>query len=55
MTQPEKFDLVILGGGTGSTVAPWAFAPKENVSPWYVSAMGHPFAFCHAKIHGIID
>jgi len=25
-TQPEEFDLVILGGGTGSTVAAWAFA-----------------------------
>ena len=26
MTQPEDFDLVILGGGTGSTVAAWTFA-----------------------------
>jgi pyruvate/2-oxoglutarate dehydrogenase complex dihydrolipoamide dehydrogenase (E3) component len=25
-TQPEDFDLVILGGGTGSTVAAWTFA-----------------------------
>lgn len=25
-TQPEEFDLVILGGGTGSTVAAWTFA-----------------------------
>jgi len=25
-TLPEEFDLVILGGGTGSTVAAWAFA-----------------------------
>jgi pyruvate/2-oxoglutarate dehydrogenase complex dihydrolipoamide dehydrogenase (E3) component len=25
-TQPESFDLVILGGGTGSTVAAWTFA-----------------------------
>src|SRR6266446_509077 len=25
-SQPEEFDLVILGGGTGSTVAAWAFA-----------------------------
>jgi pyruvate/2-oxoglutarate dehydrogenase complex dihydrolipoamide dehydrogenase (E3) component len=24
--QPEEFDLVILGGGTGSTVAGWTFA-----------------------------
>lgn len=24
--QPEKFDLVVLGGGTGSTVAAWTFA-----------------------------
>jgi hypothetical protein len=25
-TRPEEFDLVILGGGTGSTVAAWTFA-----------------------------
>jgi pyruvate/2-oxoglutarate dehydrogenase complex dihydrolipoamide dehydrogenase (E3) component len=25
-TQPEEFDVVILGGGTGSTVAAWTFA-----------------------------
>ena len=25
-TQPEEFDLVILGGGTGSTVTAWTFA-----------------------------
>jgi pyruvate/2-oxoglutarate dehydrogenase complex dihydrolipoamide dehydrogenase (E3) component len=25
-TQPEDFDLVILGGGTGSTIAAWTFA-----------------------------
>src|ERR1700752_3566514 len=25
-TQPEEFDLVVLGGGTGSTVAAWTFA-----------------------------
>src|ERR1700728_4159767 len=25
-TQPEEFDLVILGGGSGSTVAAWTFA-----------------------------
>jgi len=25
-TQPEEFDLVILGGGTGSTLAAWTFA-----------------------------
>src|SRR5262244_4043873 len=24
--QPEAFDLVILGGGTGSTIAAWTFA-----------------------------
>jgi len=24
--QPEEFDLVILGGGTGSTVAAWTLA-----------------------------
>src|SRR5271163_1844084 len=27
-TQPEEFDLVILGGGTGSNVAAWTFAGK---------------------------
>src|SRR5713101_7847022 len=25
-TQPEQYDLVILGGGTGSTIAAWTFA-----------------------------
>jgi pyruvate/2-oxoglutarate dehydrogenase complex dihydrolipoamide dehydrogenase (E3) component len=25
-TEPEEYDLVILGGGTGSTVAAWTFA-----------------------------
>jgi pyruvate/2-oxoglutarate dehydrogenase complex dihydrolipoamide dehydrogenase (E3) component len=25
-TQPEEFDLVILGGGTGSTIAAWTFS-----------------------------
>ncbi len=29
MTQPEEFDLVILGG-TGSTVAAWTFAGEGN-------------------------
>src|SRR5579864_8945467 len=27
-TAPEEFDLVILGGGTGSTVAAWTFAKQ---------------------------
>lgn len=27
-TQPEDFDVVILGGGTGSTVAAWTFAAE---------------------------
>src|SRR6204780_5028142 len=26
VTEPEEYDLVILGGGTGSTVAAWTFA-----------------------------
>src|SRR5580693_741620 len=30
MTQAEEFDLVILGGGTGSTVAAWTFAGEGN-------------------------
>src|SRR5260221_13776235 len=25
-TNPEQYDLVILGGGTGSTIAAWTFA-----------------------------
>ena len=25
-TDPEEYDLVILGGGTGSTIAAWTFA-----------------------------
>src|SRR2546426_11966759 len=25
-SQPQEFDLVILGGGTGSTIAAWTFA-----------------------------
>lgn len=25
-TQPEEFDVVLLGGGTGATVAAWTFA-----------------------------
>src|SRR6266702_3563127 len=25
-TQPEEFDLVMLGGGTGSTIPAWTFA-----------------------------
>lgn len=28
MTQPEEFDLVVLGGGTGSTIAAWTFASE---------------------------
>jgi hypothetical protein len=32
-TQPEQYDLVILGDGTGSTLAAWTFAPTESVSP----------------------
>jgi pyruvate/2-oxoglutarate dehydrogenase complex dihydrolipoamide dehydrogenase (E3) component len=27
-SQPEEFDLVILGGGTGSTIAAWTFAAE---------------------------
>jgi cysteine synthase len=26
----EEYDLLILGGGTGGTVAAWTFAIKEN-------------------------
>ena len=27
-TQPEEFDIVILGGGTGATIAAWTFASE---------------------------
>ena len=27
-TDPEEYDLVILGGGTGSTIAAWTFAKQ---------------------------
>src|SRR5882757_3774522 len=27
-SQPEEFDLVILGGGTGATIAAWTFASE---------------------------
>src|SRR6267143_1923168 len=27
-TKPEEYDLVILGGGTGSTIAAWTFASQ---------------------------
>ena len=27
-TKPEEYDLVILGGGTGSTIAAWTFAKQ---------------------------
>ena len=27
-SQPEEFDLLILGGGTGSTIADWSFAAE---------------------------
>src|ERR1700738_2359062 len=27
-TNPEEYDLVILGGGTGSTIAAWTFAKQ---------------------------
>jgi UDP-galactopyranose mutase len=30
MTQPEEFDLVILGGGTGSIVGAWTVAGEGN-------------------------
>ena len=26
--KPEEYDLVILGGGTGSTIAAWTFAAQ---------------------------
>ena len=32
-SQPEEFDLVILGGGTGSTIAAWTFAGEGKRVP----------------------
>jgi hypothetical protein len=29
---PEEYDLVILGGGTGSTIAAWTLQSKDSVS-----------------------
>ena len=29
---PEEYDLVILGGGTGGTIAAWTFAGQASVS-----------------------
>lgn len=38
--QPEEFDLVILGGGTGSTLAAWTFASEGKrvavIDPKYI-------------------
>jgi choline dehydrogenase-like flavoprotein len=31
--QPEEFDLVILGSGTGSTIAAWTFAGHDSALP----------------------
>ena len=39
-TQPEEFDLMILGGGTGSTIAAWTFAGEGKsvavIDPRYI-------------------
>jgi hypothetical protein len=32
-TQPEQYDLVVLGDGTGSTLAAWKFASEGNSRP----------------------
>jgi hypothetical protein len=37
--QPEEFDLVILGGGTGSTIAAWTFAGEGK----YVSVVDRKY------------
>lgn len=39
--RPEEFDLVILGGGTGSTVAAWTFA-GDQARRLHDSHVGHP-------------
>jgi hypothetical protein len=36
---PEEFDLVILGGGTGSTIAAWTFA-GEGKRDGFCSGIG---------------
>lgn len=35
--QAEQFDLVILGGGTGSTIAAWSLREKVTAA-WWLSA-----------------
>ncbi len=46
-TQPEEFDLVILGGGTGSTIAAWTFACEgKQVEDAKLRATRSPCSSC---------
>ena len=36
-TKLEEFDLVILGGGTGSTIAAWTFAKQGQREQEYLN------------------
>src|ERR1700737_744049 len=52
-SQPEEFDLVILGGGTGSTIAAWTFAGKGKrvavVDRKYIGGSCHNIACLPSK------
>src|SRR5882724_7605267 len=52
-TQPEEFDLVILGGGTGSTIAAWTFAGEGKrvavVERTYIGGSCHNIACLPSK------
>src|ERR1700745_1355753 len=51
--QPEEFDLVILGGGTGSTIAAWTFADEGKrvavVDRKYIGGLGPNIARLPSK------
>jgi 2-polyprenyl-6-methoxyphenol hydroxylase-like FAD-dependent oxidoreductase len=56
-TQPEEFDLVILGGGTGSTIAAWTFAGEGKhvavVDRKYIAAHVRTSRACRARTSSI--
>jgi len=47
-TKPEEFDLVILGGGTGSTIAAWTFAEALELdkTPGHLLVLGSRIRRC---------
>jgi flavin-dependent dehydrogenase len=49
-SQVEDFDLVILGGGTGSTVAAWTFAGEgQRVAVIDRQSAGHSISFVQSS------